>query len=91
MEYEGTGDIVVEIVYSERGMGQDIERCIRFTDIRAAVRFCRRYNRGNTGDVAPVWYAYARLEGTRDMIRTRDEVKQVIREWEARRRNERKG
>ncbi len=91
MKYVGHGDIVVEIVDSELGMGQEIPLCIRFTDIRAAVRFCVRYNRDNTDKVVPEFYSYARLEDSLVMIRTREHGKRVIREWEAERRRERKG
>jgi|ERR1035437_479851 hypothetical protein len=79
-----TNRIVVEIIESELGMGQDVVRTETFSDIHGAVQFCLRFNRDNDQESTPEWYCYAHVEGFAGMIRTRAEGERLVEEWKVR-------
>lgn len=83
MTNSSTNDVVVEIIESDRLLGQDV-RERTFPDINAAVQFCVRFNKGNDEDKVPEYYCYARIEGFNGMIRTREDAKHVVKTWKTR-------
>ena len=63
--------VIVEIIESERGWGQKVEKTLEFNDRSSAEKYCKEYNNKHNPpmDNTPEWYMYAKIKGEWGMLR----------------------